>query len=300
MGMASDITMLIIGRAITGMAAGTWVLLVVTFSSLFPPEDVVRATAILTFVGSIGKMLATAITGSLNNWGGYSLAFFLATSAAGLAILIMLPVHEHRRLPQRPSVQNIGTLLIRRDVLLPSLLNGVIQYSGWSSVYGFIPILARQLGATDVMQSVLISMNIAVVVIGNTVAATIVKQIGPRCLLYLSFVFLATGLGIAAITSTLFLVFVALFCVGLAWGIGYPLLMGMSIEHVADTERATAMGLHQAIYAIGMFSGPWLSGILADIIGIQSTLGVNAFACLMFGLLGTYWLSKTRESNDSK
>ena len=67
---------------------------------------------------------------------------------------------------------------------------------------------------------------------------------------------------------------------GLGQGIVYPVLMGMSIRDVADQERTTAMGLHQAVYAAGMFAGPWLSGILADAIGLQPMVGVTAFACL--------------------
>ncbi len=84
-------------------------------------------------------------------------------------------------------------------------------------------------------------------------------------------------------------------CVGLGQGIGYPALMGMSIQHVDDGERTTAMGLHQAVYAIGMFGGPWLSGILADAIGIQPMFGVTAAACLVLGVLGTYWLAEGKE-----
>ncbi|MFZ5918539.1 MAG: MFS transporter [Chloroflexota bacterium] len=68
-------------------------------------------------------------------------------------------------------------------------------------------------------------------------------------------------------------------------GISYPVLMGMSIRHVDDTERTTAMGLHQAVYAAGMFAGPWLSGILADAVGLRPMLGVTAFGCLALSLL---------------
>jgi MFS family permease len=45
------------------------------------------------------------------------------------------------------------------------------------------------------------------------------------------------------------------------------------------------MGLHQSVYAIGMFAGPWLSGILADGMGIRWMFGVTAVACLAIGLL---------------
>jgi DHA1 family multidrug resistance protein-like MFS transporter len=291
MGVADSVNGLIIGRAITGLAAGTWVPLVVVFSGLFPPHEAVRATAMLTFVGSVGRVLATGVTGSLNELGGYSLAFFLAAGAAALAILIVLPTREGRRPPQQPSVGAIGSLITRREVLLPSLLNAVNQYANWAATFGFLPILARQLGATDVTQSLLVNMSIGVVTLGNLVAMAIVSRIGTRRLVYLSFVLLSTGIGGAALAPSLPLLFVCQFCIGLGQGVGYPVLMGMSIQQVADAERTTAMGLHQAVYAIGMFGGPWLSGLLADAMGIRPTFGVTAFVCLVLGLFVTHRLA---------
>ena len=294
MGAAEGVNGLIIGRAVTGLAAGTWVPLVVVFSSLFPPHEAVRASAMLTFVGSVGRVLATGVTGSLNELGGYSLAFFLAAGAAALAILIVLPARERLRPPQRPSVRDIGSLITRRDVLLPSLLAAVSQYANWTASFGFMPILARQLGATDVTQSALVSMNIGVVSLGNLMATAIVSRMGAQRLVYLSFVLLSTGIGGAALAPSLPLIFVSQFCMGLGQGIGYPVLMGMSIQQVADAERTTAMGLHQAVYAIGMFGGPWLSGRLADAMGIRPTFGVTAFVCLALGLFLTRWLTEKR------
>ena len=290
MGTANSVNGLIIGRAITGLAAGTWVPLVAVFSSLFPPREAVRATATLTLIGSVGRVLAAGVTGSLNELGGYSLAFFLAAGAAAMAILIVLPAQEERRLPQRPSVAGIGSLITRSDVLLPSLLAALSQYANWAATFGFMPILARRLGATDVMQSLLVSMHIGVMLLGNLVATSIVGRTGARRLVYLSFVLLAAGLGGAALTPSLVLLFASQFCIGLSQGIGYPVLMGMSIQHVADAERTTAMGLHQAVYAVGMFAGPWLSGILADGMGIQPMFGVTAFACLALALFVARWL----------
>ena len=62
-----------------------------------------------------------------------------------------------------------------------------------------------------------------------------------------------------------------------------------------QTKRhTTATGLHQAAYAIGMFGGPWLSGMLASALGIRPTFGVTAFGCLVLGLLGTNLLAEKR------
>jgi MFS family permease len=294
MGLADSVNGLIIGRAITGLAAGTWVPLVVVFSGLFPPHEAVRATATLTLVGSIGRVLATGVTGSLNELGGYSLAFFLAAGAAVLATLVVLPTRERRRPSQRPSVEGIGSLIARRDVLLPALLNAISQYANWATSFGFMPILARQLGATDVTQSMLVSMHIGVIMLGNLAVTAIVSRIGARRLVYLGFVLVFMGIGGAALAPSLPLLFVSQFCIGLSMGISYPTLMGMSIENVAEAERTTAMGLHQAVYAIGMFGGPWLSGMLADAVGIRPMFGVTAFACLALGLFVTRRLTGIR------
>jgi MFS family permease len=245
----------------------------------------------LTFVGSVGRVLATGVTGSLKELGGYSLAFFLAAGAAALAVLIVLPAREKRRPPQQPSVGAIGALITRRDVLLPSLLAAFSQYANWTATFGFMPILARQLGATDVTQSMLMSMHIGVAMLGNLMATAIVRRVGARRLVYLGFVLLSAGMGGAALAPSLPLIFVSQFCIGLGQGISYPVLMGLSIQYVADAERTTAMGLHQSVYAIGMFGGPWLSGRLADAMGIRPTFGMTAFLCLVLGLFVTHRLA---------
>jgi MFS family permease len=108
----------------------------------------------------------------------------------------------------------------------------------------------------------------------------------------LSFVPLFIGTGVAALAPTLAVLLAAQICLGLAQGVGYPALMGMSIQHVTDAERTTAMGLHQAVYAIGMFGGPALSGVLAEAMGIQPMFGVTAVACLILGWLGSRLLDR--------
>lgn len=294
MAVAPGVNGLMLGRAITGLAAGTWVPLVVLFSSLFPPRDAVRASALLTMVGSVARMIATGLTGVLNEIGGYSLAFYLATGAAVLALLVFLPTRELTRPPKAPSIGGLLRLAGRRDVLLPSILNLIGQYANWGSTFGFVPILAQQLGATGVVQSILMSMNIAVLMVGNLLATTIARRFGTRRLVYAGFVLLAIGLAGASLAPSLPWIFAAQFCIGLAQGIGYPVLMGLSIQDVSEDERTTAMGLHQAIYAIGMFAGPALSGVIAGLMGIQPMFAVTAVACLVLGSLGTRLMASGR------
>jgi len=297
MGSATTITGLAIGRAITGLSAGTWVLLVVAFSGLFPPDEAVRATALLTLVGSLGRMLATGTNGVWNSIGGYPLAFRLAAIAGVVAFVCILLTRETRRPSVTPNVSKVKTLLLQPAVLVPSLLALVAQYANWSSTFGFTPIVAQRLGASDTMVGMLVSLNVGVTMVANLATATLSKRIPTRWLALAGFVALALGFTGLAWAPSLPVVFASEFCVGFSMGILSPTLMGLSIQRIPDAQRSTAMGFHQAVYAIGMFAGPWLSGILGDAIGIPLTFTVTGIATLLLGLLGTHILADERPSD---
>jgi MFS family permease len=274
-----------IGRAVTGLGAATWVPLITVFSSLFRAQDAVTATALLSAVGSVGRVAATGVTGSLNNLGGYSLAFYLAAGLALLAALLVVPAREKVYAPRKPSVEGIGKVITRRDVLLPSLLAAVVQYYIWAVTFSFMPILANSLGATDVTQSMLMSLHVGLVALGSFSAAAVVRRVGALRLVYATFLLLAAGTALTALAPSLAAVFLAQFLLGVGRGLGYPVLMGLSIRDVADAQRTTAMGLHQSVYSIGMFAGPWLSGLMADAMGIRPMLGLTAAVCLAAALV---------------
>lgn len=292
MGNAEGVTGMIVGRSITGLAAATWVLLVVVFSSLFPPKEAVRAAALLTLVGSIARFLATSLTGFLNDLGGYPLAYLLAAGLAAISVILYLFTRETRRPPKPPSLTVTGRLITRQDVLIPALINIIFHYVGQAVTYGFLPILAKDMGVTNIQQSMLVSMSIGIFALGNLSATWATRRFPNRLLVLASLLACSGGLAVAAIAPSLGWLFLVQFLIGLSGGVSYPVLMGMSIEQVEDSQRSTAMGLHQSVYAIGMFAGPWLSGMIAASIGIQPMFGVTAAVALIFGLVGLRWLGR--------
>ncbi len=292
MSSTSDVNGLVIGRGITGLAAAGWVPLVVMFSALFPAEDAVRATAILSMVNAISRMCATAVTGFLNDMGGYRLAFYVAMLVAGAAIFVILPAREVRRDPKPFSMQSLGRLILRGDVLLPSFLGAVNHYAVFATCYSFFPIVAKNLGADNLMQGAMATLTLAAITLGSLITTGMIKRLGSGRVILLSFFVASTGIVTGALATSLWMVFAAQILVGLASGICYPVLMGMSIQQVEEAERATAMGVYQSVYAFGMFGGPWLSGILADAMGIESMLLMTAVFILILGTGGTVLLSR--------
>jgi len=279
------------GRAITGLAAATWVPLVVVFSTLFPPKETVRASAILTMVNSFSIMVATSLTGWLNGLGGgYSIAFFCAAGAAVGAALIVATIREPRTQPKPIELNRLTSLITRADVYRPAFLAALYQFVVWSTTSSFTAILARNLGASDTLISILSSSGTGVVLLGNLLTATRTHHIGKRPLITIGFITLSAGAILAALSPSLPWLFIGQYMVNFSAGVLQPLLMGMSIEKVDGSNRATAMGLYQAVYGIGMFIGPLAGGRLAEWLGLQPMFSITGAVGLVLGLLGARWL----------
>jgi len=276
MSAAGDIAGVALGRAVTGLAASSWVVMVVSFSGLFAPAEASRAAAGLSAVNSLAIAVSSLAAGPLTQMGGYGAGFAAAMAAAGVGLLVFLPGAEARVMGVRPSWGVVRPLVTRRDVLGPALLNALQQYALFASIYSFTPILARRLGASEVEVGLLTTTNLAASVAGNLLAAGLLKRLGGARLIYASFGGLAAGLALTAAAPALPWLFACQVLVGAFAGLGFPTLMGMSIANVAEGQRSTAMGLHQAVYGVGMFAGPWLSGLLAAPLGIQPMFAVTA------------------------
>jgi DHA1 family multidrug resistance protein-like MFS transporter len=287
LGSAGNIGTAAFGRALIGVAAGTWVPLIVLFSSLFEPGEVIRATAILAMVGSAGRIVATAANGWLNELGGYSLAFNLAAGCALAGLLVMAFLPDHRTAPRKPSLMDLKSLLRRKDVMVPSALQILTHVADFAATFTFMPILARSMGASDVMLSTMLSLDLAVSLVGNSISAGLTRHFGQKWMLAISFVLLGFGVGGVVLAQNLAMVFAFQMCIGMGFGIAYPLLMGLSINQVEAGHRTTAMGLHQSIYSLGMFLGPWLSGMLASAFGIHPMFILIGAGVFILGLAGS-------------
>ena len=284
---SSGVEGLALGRGITGFAAGSWVPLVVAFTALFPPHEAVRASALLLLFNSLGRLVATALAGPLGRVGGYQLAFYVAIGVSALSLITLLPFREESRPTQTPSPASVRQFIVRRDVLLPAVLGGIVLYANWAISFGFMAVLVKQLGGDSVAQGAVVTGILVTTVLGNLIASSLASRVDSKYLVFASFALISFGIAWAALSQDLLMLFIAPVFLGIGGGIASPVLMGLSIENVADTGRSTAMGVYQTIYAIGMFAGPAVSGAIAGAVGMQTMFAITAFICLILGSFGT-------------
>jgi MFS family permease len=284
MAFGKTLGVLAFGRALSGAAAAAWVPMMVVFAGFFPPEKTIMATSLLSLASSVGQMIATGLTGFLESLGGYGPTFFAAAvfSAASVVIFVILRIPrvppEHRG---NVTLRSVLAIFRRRDVLVPSFASALCQFGIWALTFGFMPLLARRMGAGPVATGLLVTLNIGANTAANLFATLVAGRGGRRALLYGSFALFAAGALVAALGQSVGLLFVSTVIIGLANGLFFPILLGLSIIRVDTAHRSTAMGIHQAVYAVGMFTGPWIGGIVADLVGIRAMFAIVA----AFGLV---------------
>ena len=267
--LATTPQLLFLSRALAGLAACTWVTSSVLFASYFPPQEAVRATSLLNFFSSGGRVLATTGGGILAQRFGWASTFWAGVALALVGLVVMMQAREDANATAQRlawhDVLRIGKVPL---LMVSSALATLSQYSSFATTYGFIPIYAVELGASRADLGWLTAAVQIPYTLMAIAASYLVERVGERMVvvgaaLLMAVSTLATpfipGLGLLALTRVGY---------GVGQGLIYPTLMGLSIKAVPESQRASAMGVFQAVYALGMFGGPAISGLIADHLGL--------------------------------
>ena len=106
--------------------------------------------------------------------------------------------------------------------------------------------------------------------------------------------FILSGLFTVCIpfTSSLWFLIVTQALAGFGRGFTSPVLMSLSIKHMAPEKRATAMGFYQAIYGLGMFAGPLFMGAAGDWLTLREGFVIVGVLGCVTAVLGQVMLRK--------
>lgn len=285
--------MLMIFRGLAGVAASSWVTFTVLFSSYFDPATAPQAMARVNIYNNLGQMTALFLGGQVAQHFGSRFSFLLSLVFAGCAFALSFFITEKRPESVTPITGKAIVEVVTDKLLLSvSCLAIVYQVIQQGTVMGFTPMYVQELGGTSAQQGYITSISLA----GSMIAAIIssrflLKKLGARrCILIGQLITATFTVLIALAARSVWQVFVFQFVAGLGNGITYPLLMGLAIKNIRPERRSIAMGSFQSIYALGMFIGPLLTGVLntgltlSTSLCIVACLGYVAFAAGLFVL----------------
>ena len=277
---------LLLFRGLTGVAASMWVAFTVLYASYFREDQTARAMSHTTFCLGFGQMLSS-VGGKIANSYGRIATFYVGAGLAILGMVFMLPASEKVSKSQTSrSLRSLLAVAARRRLLVVSIITSLSQFAIFMTTVTFLPIYARDIGASDtglgVLTLIINSCQTLAMLLTGTV---VVPRIGHRAAVGVAYASIACATFATPGIQSFRLLLLVQGLGALGRGLAYPVLMGMAIQGVPKEEKATAMGFFQAVYAIGMFSGPAVGGFLAARIGLYSIFfcagTVYVLACIM-------------------
>jgi MFS family permease len=262
---------LVAARGITGMAACGWVAITVMYSGYYKPSQAARAMSSMGISNGLGQAVATYAGGVAAQWFGWRAPFALSIVTALAGIACMSLCHEPRA-KARATVPITWRRLWRvgtgRTLLLVSGISAINTYATFTTVFGFIPVFAKDIGASKADLGFLTGASLITFVAAQPLAARMTERIGFRPTVVIGLVIS----GLLTLVTPLAVTFPVLAALQIVIGIGRGLLnvsmMSLAILSVDQRERATAMGVYQAIYSIGMFVGPLVGGVMGEHAGL--------------------------------
>lgn len=261
----------LIGRTITGVAAAGWVAISVYYSSFFPRNERFKSSTIILSSNMLSVFLGTFLSGYISDLISIKTCFLLSMVSAILSSILFLFSKEKPfdAKSQFSTIQFIN--LLRNKLLICLCLIGIfIQFITFSINFSYFPIYLNELSFSDSIVGNLVAFYTLASFIGTISSPRLIKRFG----LWKIFIYSAILIGLTTLITPLFenlflLIFLRLIG-GIGGGIIFSSCMSSIVRGFQENYQASAMGIFQAVYAIGMFLGPILSGVIGSNINLES------------------------------
>ncbi len=262
---------LLVFRSATGAAAATWVVFSVVFSSYFKPAEAPKAMGLLNAVLNVGQMLAMFVSGFLAERAGIPPVFLLGAAGGLVALFFAFFIREDKTVHKEPlKIKELFLVAKEPNLLLICALGAFIQFIMFATTYSFIPVLAKDIGASSFDLGLLTTAATLPAVFGSLMAGPVfAKRFGEKRTLAVGFSLAAVICFTIPFIHHMVLLTGLQMIAGFCYGTLFSLLMGLCIQNVESRKRATAMGFFQSIYGVGMFMGPSIVGALSQAVGLS-------------------------------
>jgi len=284
--LSSNPWMLFAARVVTGIGAATWVSFIVYFAAYYAPQNVQRPVGIINFVFWAGLMAGSYGGGWVTEVFGYKNTFFLAAVLGIVALVLVFFVREPVVTKTEPIVwSRLKTVVSYPPMLLIALFSVLLTFVDFATVFSFLPVYGATIGATSADLGLIITLALAFAAVGSLVVVRLVNLLGNRLVIVISAILLGvTTLAIPWIQDVSLLKAIMLFN-GLGRGFSAAIAMSLSMQAVAPQQRATALGIVQASFALGALLGPTISGFIAESWGLPSVFYLSALCCVAVGVI---------------
>ncbi len=261
--------LILVFRSFSGIGAAFWVIFTVLYSSYFAENEATKAVGILNAFCNGGILVGLISGGFLVKAFSIRTTFLVSVATAAVGLVLSFAISE-KKVDRKPAeIKELLMVVKDSNFQTVSFIGVICQFVSFATVYGFTPVVAAGLGASDFQIAMLTAVSVVPGVIGSILSGSFfAEKIGEKRTMIYGLVIASIACCVIPFAHNMTVLSISQLIGGFGTGTVFPLLMGLSIKSVSTDKRATAMGIFQAIYGLGMFMGPTIVGALTDSIGI--------------------------------
>jgi len=308
----ASVPMLMIFRALHGISIAAFA---TAYSALVvdicPPQNRGELIGYMSLVNPLGLALGPALGGFLQSAGGYTPAFFMATSLGAVGLVCTARVKESHTyqetlalqpqgntdspqasyshgVAKRPQSKKFWSLLLTPRIRIPAFVLLMVGLA-FGTISTFVPLFIKETG---------VNLNIGLFYTAAAIASFSVRLITGRASdhygrgVFITFSLIFYGMAMVTLwqshTPATFLL------AGVLQGTGAGMLIPMIAALMADRsypdERGRIFGLCMTGFDLGIAGGGPLLGSVADIVGYRDIFVITA-VLIFIGLLAFLTLS---------
>lgn len=273
---------------LSGLASGMWISFMVLFATYFAQDKLQKATGRIIAANNIGIFCGFLL--STVSYATYGMGFLCLAGAlvSGAALLLSLGIREERVVREPLAVRELITVYKDKRLILFSMFALVQQGIMMSTSMSFTAEAARRIGATEWEIGMCAVVYIIAAVVSSYFAASdLASRYGAKVWVPMSSMALVIYCLLVPHAPTALAFYGVQLFAGISTGVLFSYCTSEAMQEVPQSKRSTAMGYHQALYAIGMTVMPVITGNIVAACGMANAFYFLAATSLV-GVVVSY------------
>lgn len=279
--LGRSVAWVLAARTTAGAAAAWWVIVSASFAKYKEEDQQVKGQAMLSFSANAGKVLAALSCAVFAQLFGYVAAFVVSLITAVIAVGLVFGLRDPKAEQIEREPIHLKELFKNRDLLVFCILALVSQMLSFAVPSTFTSVAAERIGASNFDLGLLQVVYFGAVSLTSLICGTrFYQRVGGIRILSLSFLLGALSC-IPGFYGSLPSIYLMDILSGTCYGITLAALAGFVIRSVAPHARGSATGIFQSIYAVGIFLGPVVAGVMIENISFESAYWLFVVLCVI-------------------
>lgn len=255
----------LLGNLLSGLASGMWISFMVLFATYFAADKLQQSTGRIIAANNIGIFCGFVL--SMISYEQYGMGFLCITGAivSIIALILSLMIREDHTTQTPLPVRELVTVYRNKRLILFSMFALIQQGIMMSTSMSFTAQAARLIGATEWEIGMCAVVYIIAAVLSSYFAAgEFATRIGAKVWVPASSLALALYCLLVPNAPTPISFYGVQIFAGISTGVLFSYCTSEAMQEIPPTKRSTAMGYHQALYAIGMTIMPIITGRIVE------------------------------------